>query len=138
MEKITIGQLSLNILGFSYPDATDPFDADWLDVQVECHTEYADISFSGVYLPYTQLVQFGGDVERVYKGQTNVARFEPMEPNVIIELKKYGSLGGIIAKIELEPCFDDDERHICSFSLDQTFLPEIISSIKSVMADLKK
>ena len=135
MTKISIGQLSLNILGYSYPDATNSFDADWLDVQVKCHTEYADISFSGVYLPYTQLVQFGDDVERVYKGQTNVARFEPMEPSVIIELKKFGSLGGIVFSLELEPVLGGAERYVFEFQIDQSFLPEVVSSIKSAMAN---
>ncbi|MBL1435608.1 MAG: hypothetical protein COB08_005355 [Rhodobacteraceae bacterium] len=134
MAKITIGQLTLNIHEFSYPKASDPFDSDWLNVQVECKTEFADISFSGVFLPYSQLAQFGHDVDRLYRSETSVAIFEPLEPSVIIELKKIGNLGGIVFSLELEPVLGSAERYVFEFQLDQSFLPEIVSSIKSAMA----
>ncbi len=137
MNNIKIGQLTLKIIGFSYPKATNEYDADWLDVQVTCQTKYADINFSGVFLSATQLIQFGQDIDQLYKQNTDVAYFSPMEPSVIIELKKQGSLGAIVARIELEPCLGDVERYFFEFLLDQSYLPGIISQLKSIITPAK-
>lgn len=79
---------SLWIEGYEFPDwieSTDPiefWEANWLNVRIQCVGELGTIKFSGPCIHLSELEQWRDDCLKLHAGQASVAELPTMEPNL--------------------------------------------------------
>lgn len=79
---------SLWIEGYEFPDwveSTDPiefWDANWVNVRIQCVGELGTIRFSGPCIHLSELEQWRDDCLKLHAGQASSAELPTMEPNL--------------------------------------------------------
>lgn len=118
--------------GFHLAIQLTPDDEDWLNcsVQVQAH------GFSGAYAAQLQIgdfLSFSHQLQTMYDslGEIRKATLNGIEPGIIIELtsKKTGTISG---GYEFND-YQNDTKLIGRFTMDQSYLPSIISDIKTAL-----
>ena len=127
-----LGPLKLKIDGYHFPDTTDYWDANWLLVTAEIDSPgQAWVRATGPLIMTAELGRFRDETKRMYEKLDGQAELKTLEPELKITLS-YKNSGAIIAEIELTPDhMTQDHRFIVG--LDQSYLPQIISQIASIL-----
>jgi len=128
--------LSSAVLGRRYPNATNAWDAGWLDVKVSLRiARYSGVfegSIKAILLP-SELLAWRNQLAELYQSLNGTANFSTLEG--WLEIKCVGDGRGhidIACRVTNEPGIGD----LLTFRLwiDQTYLPAILCSIDQVLS----
>ncbi len=128
---IRCGHLSIWILRRQFPDETDYWDGNWLDVVAHCGDQGASVTVSGSILHLGEIKQWVDELEVMNETLKGSARLPTIEPNLSISLE-CNDLGQITATCQITP---DQLRqsHEFIFDIDQSYLNGILSQCRRVL-----
>jgi len=113
---------------------TDYWDGNWLIVDVACKTGSSETQISGSFLRSDELSELFDDLVRFQCNPgTKTAKLKAMEPYFGLEFEKTSARGALSAKVEIRPPTAVSELHRMTFQIDQSYLPEIIKALGSVV-----
>ena len=129
--EIHIGQsehefISLDVIKRSY----DSYDGNWLNVKVIVKAG----GFTGVVenqLQANELASFQIELAKLYKSLSGSAKFATLEGWLSFEVVG-GGMGGLSCTGEVMDGFVDGNVLNFNLHIDQTFLPEILKSLKEI------
>jgi hypothetical protein len=126
------GGIRLKVLGLSHPDSTDFWDGNWLRTSVVAHVG----GFTGSYatdLRADEFRKFCEELRQLYQTLRGDATFETLEGQVVLVFSGDG-LGHVAVKAELMDRAGTANLLRCAFDIDQTYLPAIIESLRTLDA----
>jgi hypothetical protein len=127
-----VDTFQLWIHGRQFPDSTDLWDGNWLNVTAHCGDDGASVWVSGAILTTMDLERFTTECGRLYRKEASEASLAPLEPNLRITLVPFDRLGHIKMSVHITPDHMS-QRHEFTFGLDQTFLPGISMQLFRVL-----
>lgn len=129
--SIKIQNLVLEVHGYQFPDLDDYWDGNWLVCTATVETIGARVISHGSLLRNDELQRFRDEICKLHSGLSGKAELVPLEPNLKVILMPFGT-GQISIEVEISPdhLF---EFHRFEFGFDQTYLPEIVRLIDSVL-----
>ena len=111
--------------------------------------EYFDLSFmikinhsffmaqKTIFCEKERFVNFKNDLMNLYVGKNRELFFSDYERNIDINMKK-DEVGHIVANVTLRDFQDMLESHVFfEYTIDQSFLPELIEEIETTLAELR-
>ncbi len=135
-----LGKPSIQLQGFQlwvhgreFPDATDYWDGNWLNVRAHCGTPGADVWVDGPILHLYELSRWVEACEQLNQTLTGEAVLDCLEPALHVELQVDRS-GHITMRIDITPDHMTQE-HRFTFEVDQTYLPPLITACRKVIAN---
>lgn len=128
---IEVDQLRIWVHGRQFPAATDYWDANWIDVTTYCVGEGSSVCAAGPFIHLREISGFLSQCEAMYEALAGTAELACMEPNLNVRLES-GSGGRIAAAIDITPN-QLAESHRFTSTIDQTYLPSIISACKNLL-----
>jgi hypothetical protein len=129
---LQVGGLSLWVHGRAYEESVDYWDGNWLRVTAICRYPGAWTSTEGTILHLSEVSGLLEGCQSVFDTLEGNAVLDCMEPNLKIELESTGS-GHLAVRIAITPDHMT-QSHSYTDELDQTFLPPIIASCRSILA----
>lgn len=129
--SIEIAGLRIWIHGRQFPDANDYWDANWLNVTVQCGAHGSSVLVNGNIIHLSEISHFLSGVEILYKNLKGQAKMDCMEPELNVELEAE-NLGHIKLTVNITP---DHlyQQHTFVFEIDQSYLPKLISDSKGIL-----
>ncbi len=113
----------------------DPY-SDWLRVTAHCGAEGASVWVSGELVRRSELDSWFHEVALLYHTLSGIARLDPLEPQLRIELVPEGRAGHLRLSVEISPDLST-QRHHFEFYLDQSFLPEFLASGEQLLSRIQ-
>jgi hypothetical protein len=137
-ELKNLGDPDLQIAGLriwihdrQFPEATDYWDGNWLRVTAFCVYPDSVVRAHGSIIHLREIAGLLAGCEQLYETLKGTAALACMEPNLAVELT--GETGGRIG-VSLSITPDNlTESHKYFDGFDQTFLPPLISSCRSIL-----
>lgn len=130
---LTICGLRIWIHGRQFPDSTDYWDGNWLRVTAYCiYPESAVRIRNDACVRVDELAGLLAGCERMYSTLNGSAELNCMEPYISIAFTA-SSNGHIGVKLSVTPDHTK-ETHEYEDEIDQSYLPAIISSCRSIIA----
>src|SRR5205823_9919345 len=99
---LKLGGFSLWVLGRQFPDATDYWDGNWLNVRARVETPSAVADAKGPFVTIPELATFAKELEALHASLVGEAGLRCMEPDLEIAIRS-GSRGQMAAKVTLSP-----------------------------------
>jgi hypothetical protein len=130
--SLRLAFLQIWVHGRQFPDATDRWDGNWLNVVVHCGADGASVWAKGAILDTLALSRFRDDIDRIYRTLAGEAVLDSDEPNIKAHVKSNDKAGHLRIRVELTP----DHRlqgHWFEFEADQTYLPPLIAQLDTVL-----
>jgi hypothetical protein len=114
---------------------TVPNDEDWINISVVCKSAHSVVTVNGYILMMADLYNWYEQLVRMDKSVAGNARLSGIEPYLTLQFAM-DKLGNIAAELDvLNEC---EETHHVKFSLDQSFLPAVISQLKALFDRSRK
>jgi hypothetical protein len=134
-----LGPASLKIAGFQlwvhgreYPEATDPYDGNWLRVTAHCGASGASVWTEGSILMTSDLQGWAEHCDALYDGRATEATLSPLEPNLEVKLQATDRVGHIKMIVKVTPDHMTQE-HEFQFEVDQSYLPTLAAQCRDVI-----
>jgi hypothetical protein len=127
----TLGDFSLWVEGWQFATATNPDDADWLQVRARHKTAGSTVSVAGPLIQASDLSRFLSDLVRLHESMSGEAVLQSAEPEIRIILHSRPR-----GKIEMVVNITPDqlaEEHLLRSEIGQSHLPQAISELKRVL-----
>lgn len=139
MDTLDIGEPALTIAGFSawvhrrqFPDSTDHWDGNWLDVTARMKRHNAHVWVSGALLTTMDLAAWRDGCERLLGGGAEKASLEPVEPELEVAMSKTDAGGHIEMRVEITPDHLH-QKHSFRVEIDLSYLPGLIQELDSIL-----
>ena len=112
-----------------FPEASDYWDGNWVNVTVHCGAQGADVWATGpiIHLPE---VRTWAD-ERMYQTLSSEASLDCMEPELSIELRAE-ELGQISMRVSITPNHLT-QQHTFQFEGDQSYLADLVDDCRKTL-----
>jgi hypothetical protein len=130
---IHLAELTIWIHGRQFPDATDYWDANWLNVTVHCGGKASTVMISGNLIHLSEITQLLSGIKKLHKNLKGKAEMQCTEPNLSVELEAE-KLGHIKMTVNITPDYLY-EKHTYLFEIDQSYLTKFISECESVLEE---
>jgi hypothetical protein len=129
--SLQVDALKIWVLGRQFPDATDEYDANWLNVVALCGGVGSRVEVSGPILDTVSFAEFLDSVSVMENTLTGEAELSSLEPNVKATLRYSDRQGHVEGVVEITA---DQllERHRFTLSLDQSYLPSIRRQLERI------
>jgi hypothetical protein len=131
--SVRLSAFQLWVHSRQFPEAQDQCDGNWLTVTVHCGQSGASVWATGAILDLVGLVGFRDELERLYKTLSGEAVLESHEPNVKVRVAASDGAGHLNVRAEITPDHLA-QGHWFEFEIDQSYLPEAIAQLESVLA----
>jgi hypothetical protein len=128
---LQLGGFRLWVHGSQFPDLSDYWDGNWLQVTARVEASGAWVEASGAFLRTDELASFVEQVEALDSTLAGMAELACMEPQLRILLEGNG-LGHINARIDLTPD-NVNQSHRSHFGTDQTWLRPLLSALEAIL-----
>jgi len=115
----------------SHPDANDYWDGNWIDTVIEILVGGFRASF-GACLRSEDFVHLYQGLEQLYSSLHSNYKFETMEEQLTLFISGDGRGHFEIKGIAIDKAGDGNELRFI-LSIDQTFIPDILSEIKEII-----
>ena len=129
---LKLGGFSLWVFGYQFPNDTDYWDGNWLNVRARVEAPGAVVKAQGAFVFAPELASFAKQLETLHATFTGEAGLHCMEPNLEIAIR-CGSLGHVAVKIMVTPD-PSTQSHEFKFDLDQSYLGPLLDGCKSVLS----
>jgi hypothetical protein len=130
---LSIGGLSLWVLGRAYSEASNPYDADWLEIRALCLSGIARVELSGVGLRSIDIEGFADQLQQMHTSLKGDAWLDGSDIGLTGHLQFSDSYGHVRGEVEIT-ADHGRERHKFTFSCDQTDLPPLIAGCRAIVA----
>lgn len=129
---LQVGSLRVWIHGRQFPDAEDYWDGNWLRVTAWFSSEHAMVRTDGPIIHLGEIVGLLRECESLYQSLKGKASLQCIEPNLRVTLEAEWN-GSVKTDVSITP--DQlTERHHFHETLDQTYLPGLVTQCKAVLA----
>jgi hypothetical protein len=128
---INIAGIEIWIHGNQFPDSNDYWDGNWMDVTVKCTSKNASVWVSGNILHLSDLARLMTTSKKLYENLKGEAVLPCLEPEFSMKLEA-SSHGQINMTVDITPD-PINQKHKFIFEIDQSYLPNLISSCKKVL-----
>lgn len=128
---IELAGLMIWIHDRQFPDTTDYWDANWLNVTVYCSKEGSNVKVNGNIIHLSELLQFLSGVKKLNKNLKGKAEMLCMEPYLSATLET-GKHGHIDMAVNITPDHLH-QKHTFRFEIDQSYLTKFISSCEATL-----
>ncbi|WP_175912153.1 hypothetical protein [Burkholderia sp. BCC1640] len=131
--SLQIASLKLWVHCRQFPLAQDYWDGNWLYVTARCDSGHSSVATRGSIVHLGELARLLDECERLYESLSGVAKLDCIEPNLSVTLTAQ-TVGHIDVQIDITP---DHmlERHEFKESIDQSYLPAIISQCREILTE---
>ncbi len=129
--SIQIKGLKIWVHGRQFPKEMDYWDGNWLLVTVECSSHDAEVTVGGPIIHLSELKAWADAANKMQNTLSGEANLECMEPNLAVKLAIDKS-GHIMMTVDISPDHLLQE-HRFRFEIDQSYLPELVRSFRSVL-----
>ncbi|MGT2438730.1 WapI family immunity protein [Bradyrhizobium betae] len=128
---LKLGGFSLWVFGRQFPNATDYWDGNWLNVRARIEAPGAVVQAQGSFVFAPDLASFTQQLETLYAALAGEARLRSLEPNLEITIQ-CGTGGHVAAKFMITPDHMT-QSHEFEFYLDQTYLGPLLDGCRNVL-----
>src|SRR4051812_37249696 len=128
---ISFAGLQVWLHGRQFPDASDYWDGNWLNVTAHCGGNGADVWTSGAILHAPDLARWLDALEEMNRTLSGDAQLVSLEPELSVELKME-TLGRVTMRVEITPDYLTQE-HSFSFELDQSYLKPLLEDCRAAV-----
>jgi hypothetical protein len=126
-------ELHLAVLGRTYPESTDYWDGNWLNVRFEIQTRRWSTRWS-ILLRAEELARFRDRVVDLHRTLKGDATFETLERWLTLTLR-VDSVGHLEVRGELrDTSRATSQLQFSLLGLDQTYLPQVCSQLDDIVA----
>jgi len=132
------GEPDLKLLGLSlwalvraFPESDEDWDRNWINILAIVQAPGSRVEVGGPLLRSNEIAKFTGQLETLYADLRGTAELACIEPALNIKIV-CGSNGQMEATINITPDHMT-QSHCIVFSLDQSYLPPVISSCKRML-----
>ncbi|WP_315707296.1 MULTISPECIES: hypothetical protein [unclassified Bradyrhizobium] len=129
---LKLGGFSLWVFGRQFPEATDYWDGNWLNVRARVEAPGAVVEAKGAFVNIPELAGFVEQLEALHATLVGEAGLRCLEPNLEIAIRS-GSRGHMAVKIMLTPDHMT-QSHEFNFDLDQSHLGQLLDGCRSVLS----
>lgn len=128
-----LGGLSVWIDGYQYDDAVEYWDANWVNIRVECIGQQAIVKLCSPCLHLPDIANWAKECQRLWEGQVETATLVTMEPYLEITVDRSGNYKGLVATAKITP--DNlTQFHEFRIPIDQSDLARLVKSLAVVLA----
>ena len=130
---IKVSGFKIWIHSYQYPNVSEYWDANWLNVTAQCEANSAKVSASGSIIHTSEIERWLEQLILLNSSLEGFAGLECMEPelNVNIHAQKTGTMEMVV---NITPDTLSQE-HRFTFEIDQSFLPELILNCKNSLKE---
>lgn len=123
--------LRIWVHGRESPDSSDYWDANWLNVSVNCRAKGSEVRCIGSIIHLSEILHLQSSTKELYRSLEGKAELPCMEPELYVELlgKKNGQ---IEMKVNITPD-NINQQHIYVFDIDQSHLLDLIKSCDDIL-----
>lgn len=129
---ISICGLTLEAIGWEFPDSTDRWDGNWIVVDVLCRSETSQVSFRGPFLRTDEIFEFRDALSDMAHSEADFAELQCMEPSLYVAVRSAGRLGHLDVTVTVAPN-PMDQRHSFTFRADQSHLRPWIAGCDRIL-----
>ena len=109
MSEFQMGPLSLSVKSYADDVSKDFYEANWLNIAVQCPTDEGNVAFQSPCLMTTDLFDFMDEINDLLAGQGRQAYLVSLEPQVDVRIARGDGPDVFTLEVELTPNADDDE-----------------------------
>lgn len=128
---IKIAGLSIWIHSRQFPDETDYWDANWLNVTVHCGEQGSDVTVNGNIIHLSEISQLLSGAIKLNKSLEGKAEMLCTEPELSVELEAE-KLGHINMTVNITPDHLH-QTHTFIFEIDQSYLTKLVSECETTL-----
>jgi hypothetical protein len=119
--------------GRQFPDSNDYWDGNWINITAYCGAKGVDAWASGPIIHLPEIKRWADACEEMNETLSGEAILDCMEPELSVELRMKEA-GHISMLVSITPDHLTQE-HTFQFEIDQTYLTELVSDCRRVLAD---
>ena len=131
--SISCGILKIWILSRQFPDATDYWDGNWLNVIAHCSDKGAAVTVSGSIIHLREIATLRAELLNMDESLKGSAEMPTIEPNLHLKLD-CNHLGHIAGECHITPDHMT-QSHSFDFDLDQSYLKHLIRQCDRVLEE---
>ena len=124
--------LRIWVHGREFPDATDEWDANWLNITARYQGQSGVTEIRGPELDTVSFLRFHRELLAMAGALVGEATLESVEPSVKLTVRFSDRLGHLVARLELTPS-SWSEGHWFEIGLDQSHLGGLIGQLQKVL-----
>ncbi|WP_109467419.1 WapI family immunity protein [Albibacillus kandeliae] len=115
MSLARIGDLTLRARKYEFPDGSDYFDRNWLNISVTLSGGAEPLSYQWPCLLTTDLRQFRDRLSVLLAGLADTASLDSMEPHIYVVMSRAGS-GSYSAQLSIRDLADREHQRSTDLS----------------------
>ena len=131
--SISCGVLKIWVLAREFPNATDFWDSNWLDVIASCSEEGATVTVTGSILRLDEIDSWRSQLIKLDETLKGAAELPTLEPNLHLKLE-CNKLGHIASECYITPNHMT-QSHTFEFEIDQSFLKGLIPQCNRILEE---
>jgi hypothetical protein len=109
MSEIQLGPLDLSIKSYADDVSEDFYEANWLNIAVQCKTDEGEVAFQSPCLMTTDIFDFMDEINDLLAGMGRQAYLVSLEPQVDVRIARGDGPDVFTLDVELTPDAQDDE-----------------------------
>jgi hypothetical protein len=117
--------------GRQYPDSTDVYDGNWLNITAHAGGLGASVFASGAIMMVNDLVRWSLACDALAISDAKEAMLTSYEPNLKVEVRPLDSLGHFIMVVRITP-EHLSQKHEFEFGIDQTELRDLARACRKI------
>jgi hypothetical protein len=129
--SLILGGLNMWVLGRAFPDSTDWWDQELLEIRAVCRASGAVVTATGAILRASDISHLLAGLESMHRWETNNVEMAPLEPNLAVRVAR-GARGEITIEVRITPDHVA-QSHLFSFDADLTYLAEPIGQCREIL-----
>ena len=128
---LKLANLSIWVSGRQFPDNSDYWDGNWLNLRAEVRGRGSSVATVGPILTVMDFQRFRDEAARLHASLVGRAELKGYEPNLAVELEGQ-TLGHVACLVDIT---DDhlSETHRFTFGVDQSYLAALIISCDAIL-----
>jgi hypothetical protein len=133
-----LGPANISIAGFhlwvhnrQFPEATDYWDSNWVNITAHCRAKGAEVWVEGPIIHLSELDRWIEVCQEMHQRLAGEANLDCMEPELSVRLRM-DNHGHIAMRVAITPDHLAQE-HIFHFAIDQSYLPGLIGAGREIL-----
>lgn len=130
--NLHIGPLRIWVHRRQFPDSSDAWDGNWLNVTAHYVADGASVAVSGPILDTVSFATFAKQLRALHESLGGDATLESVEPNFAARVSGQGKSGRMTLRVELT-ADTTKQGHWFEHEIDQSYLPAVITGCATLL-----